>query len=334
MAWNDNSLAAAQEGLWVTNALLYRISPDGAIMNKLRFLRSIPEWVPDILQPWKVLEEARYQRERAFWLGQREKVRTETEKGSTEYSWTKTFLTSKGNLPGVTDDTEAAYAIGMMALIGSVLVSSPLQSFFLAMCHYPEWQAKAQAEIESVCGNRMPGHGDIQALPIVRAIIRETFRWRSPVPVGVPHELMEDDIYNDHFIPKGSLIFALEWGMNMDETRFPDAESFRPDRWLDPAFPTYKEPLTHYPQLTGHTGFGWGRRTCIGQEYTEVVHLTVISAILWSCTITKKRDAKTGRDVKVPWYDFGPYAIVRPNPWELDIQPRDEKRIRSLRMDD
>ncbi|MCJ1436975.1 hypothetical protein MMC27_006358 [Xylographa pallens] len=334
MAWNDKDPAVAQETLWVTNKLLCRISPDGAILNKLSFLRSIPEWVPDILQPWKVLENARCVRERTFWEGQREKVRTEMKKGPTERSWTNTFFTSKGTLPGITDDTEAAYAVGMMAVIGSVLVSSPLQSFFLAMCHYPDWQVKAQAEIDSVCGNRLPTHSDIQKLPIVRAIIRETLRWRSPVPVGVPHALREDDIYNGHFIPKDSVVFALEWTMNMDETRYPDAQTFRPDRWLDPAFPTYKEPLTHHPNITAHSGFGWGRRTCIGQEYTEVVHLTIISAILWSCTITKKKDPKSGLDIKVPWYDFGPYAIVRPNPWELDIKPRDGQRIEILGMEE
>ena len=184
MAWDDRDPAVAQETLWVTNNLLCRISPDGAILNKLPSLRSIPAWVPDIFQPWKILEEARCKRERAFWEGQREKVRTNMGNGPTERSWTKTFFTSKGTLPGVTDDTEAAYAVGMLAVIGSVLVSSPLQSFFSAMCHYPEWQVKAQAEVDSVCGDRMPTHDDIQKLPIVRAIIRETFRWRSPVPVG------------------------------------------------------------------------------------------------------------------------------------------------------
>jgi len=63
----------------------------------------------------------------------------------------------------------------------------------------------------------------------VRALIRETFRWRSPVPfgwssirekakqqfanflTGVPHMLTEDDVYEGYHIEKGSVVFALEW---------------------------------------------------------------------------------------------------------------------------
>ena len=103
-----------------------------------------------------------------------------------------------------------------------------LQSWFLAMCHYPEWQARGQAEVDAICGERMPTAGDIQQLPIVRAMMRETFRWRSPVPFGksiieyhniaplltvkgVPHYLEEDDVYEGYHIPKGSQVFALEW---------------------------------------------------------------------------------------------------------------------------
>ena len=47
-------------------------------------------------------------------------------------------------------------ALGIPALIGGVLVSSPLQSFFLTMCLYPEWQTKAQEELDMVCGDRPP----------------------------------------------------------------------------------------------------------------------------------------------------------------------------------
>jgi cytochrome P450 len=115
-----------------------------------------------------------------------------------------------------------------------------------------------------------------------------------------------------------------------DPVLYPDPEAFNPARWLDPSFPTYKEPLTHYPQIKNHSGFGWGKRTCIGQDYSEQVLLTIIAGILWSCTITKKRDPKTGLEKEVPWLDYGPYVIVRPEGWELDILPRSASRVRML----
>lgn len=222
IAWNNDSAEVALETLQRANELVVGISPE-AIENKLPFLRKIPEWVPDFLQPWKVEEIRRYQRERAFWLGQREQVRSQMEQKQPKYSLTsETLNPANASLT----DTEAAYTVGMLALIGGMLESSPIQSWFLAMCHHPEWQAKGQVEVDAVCGHRMPTAADIQQLPIVRALIRETFRWRSPVPfgkyvpkiqfsslthIGVPHYLEEDDFYDGYYVPKGSQVFVLEW---------------------------------------------------------------------------------------------------------------------------
>merc|ERR1712225_124278 len=256
------------------------------------------------------------------------KARIESGKDTQEYSWTR------GSLKDASlQDEEKAYCVGMMTLIASVLESSPIQGWVVAMAMYPEWQKKAQDEVDAVCGERMPTSEDIQKLPIVRALIRETFRWRSPVPFGVPHMLTEDDVYEGYHIEKGSVVFALECAMSRDEALYPDPENYRPERWLDPAFPTYKEPLTHYPSLKNHSAFGWGRRQCLGLDYTEIVHVTLVASILWSCSIQKKIDPQTGEETELPWMDYTPFVIVRPMPTKLDIVPRSQERIRLLSPD-
>jgi hypothetical protein len=184
-AWNDSDMTTAQNSIWNADNLIPRISPDGAIENKLPFLTSIPNWVPLSLQPWKADEIARYKRERGFWLGQMEKVRGSKAPKSQPMSWMEKFLFAEdGKTHKISNDEEAGYAVGMMAMIGGVLLSSPLQSFLLALCFYPEWQKKAQHEIDEVCGDRAPQPGDMSKLPTVRALLRETFRWRPPVPLG------------------------------------------------------------------------------------------------------------------------------------------------------
>ena len=120
-------------------------------------------------------------------------------------------------------------------------------------------------------------------------------------------------------------------GLTRNENIFPDPEAFKPERWLEPSYPTYKEPLTQYPMIKNHSGFGWGRRTCVGQDYSESVILTIVAGILWSCTITKKRDPETGLEIQPPWLDYGSFAIVCPEPYELDIKPRDSSRIDLLK---
>lgn len=78
----------------------------------------------------------------------------------------------------------ASCMIGFLNLVGVVTISGPLKFFLMAMGLHPEWQKKAQAEIDRVCGDRMPTMKDYADLPTVRACLKETVRWRSGVPLG------------------------------------------------------------------------------------------------------------------------------------------------------
>lgn len=182
MAWDRTSPEVAKAVVSTSVGLLEVISPE-AIQNKLPFLEKVPMWVPDFLQPWRVKEIGRVTRERDLWFGQRAQARAriteEKGEGEGDYSWTRESLKD-----GTLEEEEKAYTVGMMTLIASVLESSPIQGWVVAMCMFPEWQKRGQEEVDAVCGERIPRAEDIQKLPVVRALIREVFRWRSPVPFG------------------------------------------------------------------------------------------------------------------------------------------------------
>lgn len=52
------------------------------------------------------------------------------------------------------------------------------------MVLYPEVQIKAQLQIDSVCGGRLPDFSDYGSLPYVDAILREALRWHPVVHLG------------------------------------------------------------------------------------------------------------------------------------------------------
>lgn len=79
---------------------------------------------------------------------------------------------------------DLAYCAGTLFEGGSGTTSSALQTFCLAMWHYPDWQKKIQQEIDAVIGDRLPSFDDSPRLPTVRAAIKETLRWRPIVPGG------------------------------------------------------------------------------------------------------------------------------------------------------
>lgn len=326
-----------------TFGLLQTISPAGALPNIMSFLRHVPY----IVSPWKRKEKARHALENRLFKSNVGFVRRMMTDKRAEPSFIHTFLkehdeekaaaTTAGEKDKlnagakVQTPDEAMQVVGLMAIAGALTIGSPIQSFMLAMLHYPEWQTKLQNEIDTVLEGRCPQWEDREKLPLLRAVVKETIRWRPPVPTGIPHCLEKDDVYDGYFIPAGATIHALEWGMTRDEEIYPDAETFNPDRFLNPSFPTYREPLTQFPNINGMTQFGFGRRTCQGVPIVEQDLLLSMGGIAWAFDVRKRRDPATGLEVPVHWNDYTPLLIAKPRKFEFDATPRSDAKLAELR---
>jgi cytochrome P450 len=54
-----------------------------------------------------------------------------------------------------------------------------------ALASYPDIQARAQAEIDSVIGSdRLPCIKDREEMPYVQAVVKEVLRWHTVAPVS------------------------------------------------------------------------------------------------------------------------------------------------------
>ena len=91
--------------------------------------------------------------------------------------------------------------------------------------------------------------------------------------------------------------------IHYDPELYPEPETFNPDRWLLPKFPTYQEPLTHYPNMTNYSVFGFGRRLCPGGGIAERSINIIAVRVSWACNIRKAVDATTGKEIRPPEYD-------------------------------
>ena len=70
----------------------------------------------------------------------------------------------------------------------------------------------AQRQLDSVLGGeRLPDHSDLDDLPYIVAIVKETLRWAPPFPIGTTHRLMEDDEYRGMLIPGGAMVVENIW---------------------------------------------------------------------------------------------------------------------------
>ncbi|KAI0088550.1 cytochrome P450 [Irpex rosettiformis] len=211
---------------------------------------------------------------------------------------------------------ESAWLSSIMIAGGTDTSATVLTNFVLAMVHYPDVMRKAQAELDAVVGReRAPAFEDKDSLPYIRAIIKETLRWRPIAPLGVPHRATEDHWYEGYFIPKGCLVIGNIW----DPSLYPDFDTFRPERFLDASGKETAPPDTHQ---MGHSSFGFGRRTCVGMHFADQALFIGIATLLWAFDIKPYVDER-GNTVLPPtneWIDSG--LVVRAPPFKCSFSPR------------
>ncbi|KAF8269896.1 cytochrome P450 [Lactarius quietus] len=191
------------------------------------------------------------------------------------------------------------------------LTTAAVQSFVLAMVLYPDVQKRAQEEMDSVLGHgHLPQYGDENALPYVKAMLQEVLRWSPPTPLGVPHRLTENDVYNGYFIPAGSMVFYNSWAILHNPETYPEPLKFKPERFLDPASrPPFPE-----------AGFGFGRRKCPGRHLAlEAVWITIASMVA-AFDFLPETDADGRPAPPVP--EFIILVAYGPKPFKCTIRPR------------
>ncbi|KAK4097601.1 cytochrome P450 [Parathielavia hyrcaniae] len=331
LSWG--TAAPAQILRHTTFGLLETISPAGSLPNIASFLGLVPHR----FSPWKKKEKTRHALEGRLFRANVGFVETTMAQGRANPSFVKTYMEdraspdNKARKRATSGPVEAMHVVGLMAIAGALTIGAPIQSFILAMCHYPEWQRRLQSEIDVVLGGRCPQWSDREVLPLLRAVVKEVVRWRPPVPTGIPHATERDDYYNGFYVPAGATIHALEWGISRDEDRYPDAEAFNPDRWLDPRYPTYREPLSTYPNLASFSQFGFGRRTCQGVPVVEQDLFLTMGGLAWAFDLRKKLDLDAGGEMPLHWDDYTPLLIAKPEKFPFDAVPRSRKKLRLMR---
>ncbi|KAK1074070.1 hypothetical protein LTR74_001317 [Friedmanniomyces endolithicus] len=223
-----------------------------------------------------------------------------------------------------------AYVIATLFEAGAGTTASAMASFMLAMTLHPAEFTKLQQEIDKVVGaDRVPSFSDMAQLPRVRAVVKEVLRWRPVTAGGLPHMLVKDDTYEmpdgrSVFLEAGTACHPVQWSIHREAKLYPEPDEFRPERWLEPGWPTYREPLTKFPNLQNYSAFGFGRRICPGLNIAERSLYILVSRVAWSCEISYQKTA-AGYDIVPPSYDYVSGFNVQPKPFPFALKPRQQR---------
>lgn len=220
-------------------------------------------------------------------------------------------------------ELQAGMVFSTFLLAGTRSPHNALLGFVIVMLRYPHWMERLQQEVDHVAGdNRLPQSSDMPKLPIVRAVVKEAVRYRSvQAELGVPHKLRQDDAYEGFFFPAGTIFHINMSAMLSNEELYPNGQEFDPARWLDPSYPTFKEPLAVYPNLQNFASFGFGRRACPGAHFTELAITLMVARIAWACNIKKAIDPETKREIELN-IQYEPTVNPKPLPFPAVIEPR------------
>ncbi|KAH9035788.1 cytochrome P450 [Lactarius pseudohatsudake] len=276
--------------------------------------------IPSRFAKWKRDAEYWYEKDSAMFESLFNSVREKMSKGIDRPSLVGTLIKDAEKY-GLSD-RENSWVAAIMYAAGAETTSASLAWWMLAMATYPEVQKRAQAELDAVVGrSRTPTFADFHNLPFIRAMVKETLRWRPVGPLGFPHLSSEDDWYNGMFIPKGTIMIPNVWHLNRDpEIYGADAADFNPARFLDtngdigPCPPETKEE--------GHVMYGFGRRICVGRHVANNSLFIDMAMTLWACNIEAGKD-EHGNVIPIDvdgLVEDG--LVVRPIPFKADIGPR------------
>ncbi|KAF7980001.1 hypothetical protein HWV62_40098 [Athelia sp. TMB] len=213
---------------------------------------------------------------------------------------------------------------GVMFAAAFETTTLTFSSFILAMVKYPEVQAKAQRELDTVLGpNHLPSFADKDDLPYLSALVKECLRWEVLLPFSLPHLSTADDVYNGYHIPAGTLVLPNTWAILRDESVYPDAGNFNPDRYLT------QEGKLDTSVRDPEAAFGYGRRICPGRHMAQESIWLTAGSILACFNIEKSVDIHG--NVIEPSGKYLSGLIRQPEPFSCSIKPRSKEIVNIIR---
>ncbi|XP_028789980.1 cytochrome P450 76A2-like [Neltuma alba] len=159
-------------------------------------------------------------------------------------------------------------------LAGSETTSSAIEWSLTELLCNPETLTKAKAELSEVVGSdRKVEESDIENLPYLQAVIKETLRLHPPIPMLVPRRAIHDTEFMGYFVPRHTQVFVNAWAIGRDPDAWEDPLAFKPERFLGSKI-DYKG--SHYELIP----FGAGRRMCAGVPLAHRTLHLVLSSLL------------------------------------------------------
>ncbi|XP_054815521.1 cytochrome P450 71D10-like isoform X2 [Prosopis cineraria] len=148
-----------------------------------------------------------------------------------------------------------------MFIAGSESSSTTLEWAMAELMKNPKVMKKAQAEVRRIYhGKGCVDEGEIDQLKYLDSIVRETLRLHPPGVLLLPRENTVRCVINGYEIPEKTKIIVNGWAIGRDPKFWDEAETFKPERFMD-------NPIDFRGTNFDYIPFGAGRRICPGINF-------------------------------------------------------------------
>ncbi|KAJ8709618.1 hypothetical protein PYW08_009622 [Mythimna loreyi] len=175
-------------------------------------------------------------------------------------------------------DQEIADELHTAMVAAYETTSKSLENALVMIGSFPKVQERMYEEIIEVLGpDRDVVKDDLRKLVYTEAVIKESLRILPTVP-AVLRFIDKDVKLKNYTLRAGSQCIIALHALHRHSSWGPDADQFRPERWLEPA--------TLPPYLATDAAFSFGKRSCLGKTYAMASMKILIAHIVRKFVIT------------------------------------------------
>ncbi|XP_049379640.1 6,7,8-trihydroxycoumarin synthase-like [Solanum stenotomum] len=152
----------------------------------------------------------------------------------------------------------------------------------------PKAMKKVQEEIRNLMGNKnIVNEDDIQNMPYLRAVIKETLRLFPPIPLLIARESMKKSTLEGYELQPRTIVYVNAWAIARDPEIWENPEEFMPERFLNSYINFKGQDYEFIP-------FGAGRRGCpamaLGVASVELALSNLLYAFDWELPYGLKKE--------------------------------------------
>ncbi|MGV9678760.1 cytochrome P450 [Nocardia sp. NPDC003482] len=146
----------------------------------------------------------------------------------------------------------------------------------------PGVRRRLEAEVDNVLEGGVARKEDLAHLPYTEKVVTETMRLYPPSWI-LTRVVSQDTELGGVVLPSGTMIAVSQFTVHHDDSIYPNATEFDPDRWEDGQIPGQR--------MRQYLSFGLGPRRCIAERFGRREVSLALATIIgkWRCTSVSDR---------------------------------------------